>query len=76
MNGTNNIDQNDMEKRAAHETRPGATIEDIITLVSDLHSRTQLHNPIAAYFLEMCKFSLLNPDLGLERYPLLLKRRA
>jgi hypothetical protein len=76
MNGHNKIDQSSTEKHTATETGTGTKIEDIITLVSDLHSETQRHNPIAAYFLEMCKFSLLNPDLGLERYPLLLKRRG
>jgi hypothetical protein len=73
MNGHNKVDQPSAEKRTSNETAPGAKIEDIITIVSHLHSETQLHNPIAAYFLEMCRFSLLNPDLKLERYPLLLK---
>ena len=73
MNGHNKVDQPSAEKHTSNETAPGAKIEDIITIVWHLHSETQLHNPIAAYFLEMCRFSLLNPDLKLERYPLLLK---
>ena len=68
MNGHNKVDQPSAEKRTSNETAPGAKIEDIITIVSHLHSETQLHNPIAAYFLEMCRFSLLNPDLS--NYPL------
>ena len=66
MNGHNKVDQPSAEKRTSNETAIGAKIEDIITIVSHLHSETQLHNPIAAYFLEMCRFSLLNPDLKLE----------
>ena len=65
MNGHNKVDQPSAEKRISNETAPGAKIEDIIAIMSHLHSETQLHNPIAAYFLEMCRFSLLNPDLKL-----------
>jgi hypothetical protein len=56
----------------ANETVTGTRIEDIIAIVSDLESETPPHNPVAAYFLEMCRFSLLNPDLRPERCPLLL----
>jgi hypothetical protein len=64
MNGHNKVDQPSAEKRLSNETVTGAEIEDIIAIVSHLRSETQLHNPIAAYFLEMCRFSLLNPILN------------
>jgi hypothetical protein len=76
MNKYNQVDRNTAEKHTAKETIAGTRIEDIIAIVSDLESATQPHNPVAAYFLEMCRFSLLNPDLRLERYPLLLNRRG
>jgi len=76
MNGHSKVDHPSAEKRTSDEAATEAKIEDIIAIVSHLHSETQLHNPIAAYFLEMCRFSLLNPDLKLERYPLLLNRRG
>lgn len=69
------IDQKSAAYLPANETCPGTTIEAIIAMVSYLQSETQPHNPIAAYFLEMCRFSLQNPDLTLERYPLLLNRK-
>lgn len=76
MTGEMRVEQNSAEKRHADETSAGTKIEDLISIVSHLHSETQPHNPIAAYFLEMCRFSLLNPDLRLERYPLLLNRKG
>lgn len=75
MNGHNKVDRNSAEMHTANETGTGAKIDDLIAIVSRLHTETKPHNPIAAYFLEMCRFSLLNPDLRLERYPLLLNRR-
>ena len=74
MNQHSQIDQNNAGHRT-NETDAGSRIDAIVELVSYLQSETQSHNPIAAYFLEMCRFSLLNPDLSLERYPLLLNRR-
>lgn len=76
MNEHSQIDQNSVGYPPANETCPGTRIEAIIAMVSYLQSETQPHNPIAAYFLEMCRFSLQNPDLTLERYPLLLNREA
>ena len=58
MNGHYEVDLTSVEMRTSNETATGAKIEDIIAIVSHLHSETQLHNPIAAYFLEMCRFSL------------------
>lgn len=76
MNRHHNDDRTYAVKHTATEPGTGTKIEDLIAIVSHLQSETQPHNPIAAYFLEMCRFSLLNPDLRLERYPLLLNRRA
>ena len=76
MNGHINVDQRSAENRTPDDDGRETKIEEIIAIVSHLHSETQPHNPIAAYFLEMCRFSLLNPDLRLERYPLLLNRRG
>ena len=64
------------EERAPDKGETATQIEEIISMVSHLHSETQPHNPVAAYFLEMCKFSLRNPDMIVERYPLLLNRRT
>ena len=75
MNEHSQIDQKRASSPPANETCAGARIEAIISMVSYLQAETQPHNPIAAYFLEMCRFSLQNPDLTLERYPLLLNRR-
>ncbi len=74
MNGHNKVDQPSAEKHTANETNTGTTIDAIITMMSYLQSETQPHNPVAAYFLEMSRFSLLNPYLRLERHPLLINR--
>lgn len=76
MNGYMKIDNYSAEKHPATDTSAGTKVNDLISTVSRLHSETEAHNPTAAYFLEMCRFSLLNPDLRLERYPLLLSRKG
>lgn len=75
MNEHSQMDQKSAAYPPVNETSPGARIEAIIAMVSYLQSEMQPHNPIAAYFLEMCRFSLQNPDLTLDRYPLLLSRK-
>ena len=75
MNEHSQMDQKSAAYPPANETSPGARIEAIIAMVAYLQSEMQPHNPIAAYFLEMCRFSLQNPDLTLDRYPLLLSRK-
>ncbi len=75
MNEHSQFDQRRADYPPANEICAGARIEAIIAMVSYLQSETQPHNPVAAYFLEMCRFSLQNPDLTLERYPLLLNQR-
>jgi hypothetical protein len=76
MNERNQVNRSSAEKNTGNEIGTGKRIEAIVATVSHLQSEAQLHNPIAAYFLEMCRFSLLNPDLRLERYPLLQSRRG
>ncbi len=74
MNAHNQVEENSAETHTVNQTDTGATIEAIIAMVSYLQSEIQPHNSIAAYFLDMCSFSLQNPDLILERYPRLLPR--
>jgi len=76
MNAHNQVEENSADTNTVNQTDTGTTIEAIIAMVSYLQSEIQPHNSIAAYFLDMCSFSLQNPDLILERYPRLLHRRV
>jgi len=76
MNGYVKINEDSAERHPATDTSAGIKTSHLVSIVSRLHSETMAHNPTAAYFLEMCRFSLLNPDLRLERYPLLLNRKG
>ncbi len=76
MNGHNQIEENSAETHTVNQTDTGASIEAIVALVSYLQSEIQPHNSIAAYFLDMCSFSLQYPDLILERYPRLFHLRV
>jgi hypothetical protein len=67
MDKYNQIDKDRAENHAANETSSSATTDAILAMVSYLQSETELHNPIAAYFLAMCRLSLLQSKTDMAR---------